>query len=457
VGRDGAALVRRIEKLGTKLNPGTSIANEGWGRVIDDVLRSPKQPNQKGKRFLQMTPLVPSTAIYSMAARLKGNPWNPGGLIESCISLGESSEADANAAWKALFLALSVDEEKDDAWAVFLEREFSAWNDERVSWAFAGNVQYDDWMRDWPRDCVAFPAKRFARDISYVVKAKPYLTRRQWVSVLESILRVGVGAHVLWTSRVNYELYALAEGVLKGGSVPSTAEIALSLSAEDGFWSYGQLVGSHIKKLVRGYMYGRVGLNLLLYRCQELDELNSLVTKRPFRNLESIREFLEALSQSRSAFNAELFLQNLNEAVEADPRKLAIKQGIGKNMEEFLRHSLGQRETQERGLESYDQGYLLTRRSAYARAPWVLAAGPVTVLALAHACSCDGTGTRTVEDLSKHFAEYGVKIGRDEVAGSPLGASLRTLGLVLDSPDAEGGMVLLDPFPANAGATGSTG
>ncbi len=260
------------------------------------------------------------------------------------------------------------------------------------------------------------------------------------------MLRIGVGAHVLWVSKVNSELYVLAKGVLRGGPVPSQDTIRRQLSTGEGFWSYGQQVGPHIKKLIRYYLIGRVGLNMLLHRCHDFDVLSEIAAKQPFGSLQNIHDFLKALSDARLDFDFNRFEVDLDTALEADPRKLAIKQGVGKNMEEFLRHSLGQRETQELGLESYDQGYLLSRNGTYSRAPWVLAAGPVMILTLAYACTSDGSGVRTVEDLCKHLGEYGVRISPDEVAGSELGRSLRTLGLVLDSPDAEGGMVLLDPF-----------
>ena len=166
----------------------------------------------------------------------------------------------------------------------------------------------------------------------------------------------------------------------------------------------------------------------------------------PFRDVDSIHKFLSALAEHRDAFNVSEYRKDLSEAIDADPRKMAIKQGVGKNLEEYLRHTLGQRETKERGLENYDQGYLLTRRGNYSRAPWVIGAGPVMILSLVHCCTCDSVGIRTVESLCNHLAEYGIRVSADEVASSELGASLRALGLVIDSPDAEGGMVLLEPF-----------
>jgi hypothetical protein len=44
------------------------------------------------------------------------------------------------------------------------------------------------------------------------------------------------------------------------------------------------------------------------------------------------------------------------------------------------------------------------------------------------------------------LARYGLDVDRDDVSKSELGRRLRMLGLVLDSPDAESGMLLVPPF-----------
>ena len=453
VGKNGSAFLRMIEKRRAKGQEGALLTVDGWDSIVNEVIRSPRQTNQRSKKVAQMTPVVPSTAIYSMAARLRGNPWNPGSLIESCLCFGAGSEGRAEQVWHKLFRALDVTREGDDIWARFLEREFKAWSDGKYCWEFGNLSSFDSWMSSWDQTGISHPAQRFALDLAHVIKAKPFLMRRQWVSLLESVLRIGLGAHILWVAKINSELLGMIEGVCSGQGIPSQDHIRERLSTGDGFWSYGQLASPQIKKSIRSYMLGRVGLNMFLHRCQQVDGLKELVLNdaRPLQSLDSIHDLLNKLKLHLEAFDSAEFRSNLNSALEADPRKLAIKQGIGKNVEEFLRHSLGQRETKERGLESYDQGYLLSRRGSYSRAPWILSAGPVMILALACCCTNDGTGTRTVEDLCNHLAAYGIKISPDDIAGSTLGVSLRTLGLVLDSPDAEGGMVLLDPFQLNSG------
>jgi hypothetical protein len=100
-------------------------------------------------------------------------------------------------------------------------------------------------------------------------------------------------------------------------------------------------------------------------------------------------------------------------------------------------------------MDSYDQGYFLRRRGSYPRAPWVFALGPVSVLTLTHCCTSSGRGLRTVEDFCRHLGRYGIEIRGQDVANNDLGQSLRNLGLVVDSPDAEGGMVLVNPLTRN--------
>ena len=46
------------------------------------------------------------------------------------------------------------------------------------------------------------------------------------------------------------------------------------------------------------------------------------------------------------------------------------------------------------------------------------------------------------------MAAYGISVDHRDIARNDLGQQLRMLGLVLDSPDAESGMLLVPPFQA---------
>ncbi|MNJ72818.1 hypothetical protein D3C77_695280 [compost metagenome] len=55
-------------------------------------------------------------------------------------------------------------------------------------------------------------------------------------------------------------------------------------------------------------------------------------------------------------------------------------------------------------------------------------------------------GPRSIQKLVLHLEAYGLTVDKHEIARNDLGHQLRMLGLVLDSPDAESGMLLLPPF-----------
>ncbi len=96
--------------------------------------------------------------------------------------------------------------------------------------------------------------------------------------------------------------------------------------------------------------------------------------------------------------------------------------------------------------QRYDQGYVLRKRTPSKSSPWVCAPGPLAVLALVH-CSLAGVaGPRSVHRLAQRMAAYGISVDHRDIARNDLGNQLRMLGLVLDSPDAETGMLLIPPF-----------
>ena len=70
------------------------------------------------------------------------------------------------------------------------------------------------------------------------------------------------------------------------------------------------------------------------------------------------------------------------------------------------------------------------------------------MLAMVHCCLHAVDGPRSVQRLAFHLGSYGIEFDLHGINDSGLGKQLRMLGLVLDSPDAESGMLLVPPFAA---------
>jgi hypothetical protein len=454
---NGRAFQKALSKGKRPRNEGgaSSIEVDAWRRIVVGTLRSPKQPNQASKRFLQISPIVPDACLYSLSARLAGNPWNPGALVAKIIQFGEVSSDSVQDLWNRLFEALSV-QQNDDIWARFLQQEFESWRTSPMkdAWSAPRTIEANDSATKWHGCSTSTPAERFTRDLSSILHLKTHLTRRQWVSLLEATLRLGTVSHVLWTCHANGECFENARKVLRGMSPPSLDQLKESFSPRQGFWRYGQLASATLTSSATEYARARAGINLLLHQLQEWHGPRSL--GRCLDNLRSIHEWLQWLASIRETCDVGQFQSMYQGMIGTEARVVSGRSGISSNVKEFLRHVSGQRQTAEPGLDSYDQGYILAKAGSHRSARWSVSLGPVAVLAVVHGCTHGTRGPRTIDDFCRHLGEYGLEVESQEIPGSPLGQTLRNLGLVLDSPDAEGGMVIVNPFTLKASKAGDS-
>ena len=90
---------------------------------------------------------------------------------------------------------------------------------------------------------------------------------------MESLLRLGLSAHVLWVCRLNCEVWRYALEVLDGSDPPSEDEMERRLWSghlEYGaFLDGGQSSDSYFRRQIESYATARLGLNLLLHALED--------------------------------------------------------------------------------------------------------------------------------------------------------------------------------------------
>ncbi len=421
------------------------IRPDTWRTVLHGVLESPKQPNQSSKRFLQLCPVVPDVALYSGSARLAGNSWNPGQLIQRMICLGSESDAAANATWGRLFDALSVTE-RDDVWVRWLQEEFQRRGKNAHKWV-ATPINLTESLPKADKDNLRYPARQFVRDLEATMDSKVSMTRRQWVSLLESVIRLGSVMHVVWLCNVNEKLWGAVREILNGQPPPTSEDDVRKkiVNGDARCLAYGNPAVPIIKEYASGYLTARIGLNIVLWA---LEELGTSIGR--LSSSGNLLEFLATIERNREALLKSNVLAIHTEVTDREARAIACKKGIGSNLIEFARHTLGQRQTSDEILRGYDQSYFLRKRGEARNAPWVVSLGPVALLAMVHCCLGEVAGPRSLQRLRDHLEWYGIQVDLDNMSGSDLGRKLRMLGLVLDSPDAESGMLMIPPFSSAA-------
>ncbi|WP_296753536.1 hypothetical protein [Thiobacillus sp.] len=441
---DKAIELRRRHKTQPE---GATLGPDDWFTMLHGILESPKLPKQSKLRFIQMTPLVPEAALFSNSPRLRGNPWNPGLIVRNMVAMGTPDEASAQALWKDLFQALTIDDE-DDVFARWLHREAQAWTGS-TEWALVPLQEGETFrLARTDHDAIRFlPARRFSADLRAIIDIKARLTRRQWTSLLEAVLRLGAVAHVAWLCDVHERTWRVVRDSLAGHGPANEEEVRGQVFPLDAnYMAYGAKALNSFKDLASSYLIARLGINTVLWA---LDEAGVKQSGDLSSSL-GIATLCKVVRDQRVKLESMGTLDCFYDLAEQEARTLACDKGIGNNLFEFARHVLGQRQTAVPILRGYDQGYILRKAGSHSNSPWILSLGPVAVLAMVH-CALHGmNGPRSIHRLAEHLAGYGVLVNRNDIAQNDLGQQLRLLGLVLDSPDAESGMLLLPPFaPSN--------
>lgn len=445
VSQSGRELDRTIQKFRDK-HPsrpaGAKVDADTWNTVLHGVLESPKLPNQSSKRFLQVAPLVPGNAIFSGSARLNGNPWTPGNLIRRMVWIGSKDKLAAQQLWADLFKALSVTE-TDDVFARWLEQETAAWG-ESPKWELVPIPDSDARLLD--EDFLQFPflpARQFTRDLRAIVQAKDAMTRRQWTSLLEAVLRLAAVSHVAWLCDVQTRIWrCLSDSINMKDSVSDSDLRELVFPATAQYMTYGGKALNGLKDRASGYLAARLGINTVLWSLEDV----GISCDGDLSSSQGINQLCKQIRDNHEALASVNVLERVLDIREREARALNCGKGIGKNLNEFARHVLGQRQTAVQLLRGYDQGYILKKKGSSSSSPWVVSLGPVAVLALVHCALAGMGGPRSIHRLGQHLAAYGIAVDRHDIARNDLGHQLRMLGLVLDSPDAESGMLLLPPF-----------
>jgi hypothetical protein len=250
---------------------------------------------------------------------------------------------------------------------------------------------------------------------------------------------------MLWLCDVNDRIWRITRSVIEGTITELSAsdeEFSDQIFAvKRRMLSFGHPAIPMLRDYSSRYLSARLGINLVLWSLKDeginVPDLNSV---------NSVRAFLKIVVENTKALADKSVIAKFHEIHDREIRTITCKKGVGTNLMEFAQYTLGQRQTMEDTLRGYDQGYFLRKRGNARNAPWILALGPASVLAMAHCCLHEVNGPRSVQRLSAHMSSYGIEFDLQGLNDSDLGKQLRMLGLVLDSPDAESGMLLVPPF-----------
>lgn len=427
-------------------------------------LVSPAKGGQKEATLLyQLMPLTPEIARYACVIGRRRNRWFPGNLLYQVIGAGFGPQKGTGLI-RELGKALEI-EENDDIIARFVNAGLANISDLPTDLPYHQDRLTENEARAYrgqlPDATFLCPAERFCRDIELLIPLKARLTRRQWTVMVEAVIRLGLGMHVLWICHINSLLWDYVLSCTETGEAPPVEQIKNDLwqshANRTPLLQVGLDAVPSMRQLIKKYVHARFGLNLLLFRLAEVGrEWTAPIGYSQADDIsspQSIELFLTHVIDARREIdqrNPSLWLRSkCAQIVDSNPGLLDIKSGYSRNMLEMVRYSLGQIVTQDLEQKSYDQSYLLVNKRVHRKgySPWPVQPGPAMLIMLAYAaCTSRAEIPTSLEDFRAHLADYGLHTPTGELSNGRVGSDLKQLGLLVDSPDAAGGRLVVAPF-----------
>ncbi|MGB4770012.1 MAG: hypothetical protein WBP58_01045 [Chitinophagaceae bacterium] len=419
-------------------------SNNGITQSILTILSSPMPAgSQKNPRdYLNLYPLVPAFSYVSNSSRFTEKSWVPGEYLKGMLaSTCQSFESYRNS-WGKIFELLSVSE-ADDIWARTITRLLSGLEEagHEFKWALREvdekvYVRFSNKLTS--RAFESSPACVLTQSLDKLSALKGVTTRRQWISVFESLLRISMGMHVVWTCKLNSKLWSIIWS--------SDKEVSSESLTRELFEDFESLIldmpsDPQLRDICAEYSVARVSINYVLHYFL----LHHNISPPSFNCMASLSKWICAIrGQLKESFTKDIVSDELLAIYQRNTKLYQGTSGFSNNIFEYLKHSLGQKTTEEMEKRSFDQGYWCQKQGSARNAKWLMSFGPVTVITLVSLALPSGYGTAS--DIVSFLAKLGFKLNADKLLETSFGQSLVDLGLTGDNPDGERGVVVLNPF-----------
>jgi len=250
----------------------------------------------------------------------------------------------------------------------------------------------------------------------------------------------------------------------RDGECPTIEEVEVSCWLGHGkgepLLELGEDSRRPIGKWLRRYLIARIGFSVVLHAAESAGlEVEGEVLRASDTDPEQaasvkVARFLRWVWENSDAINGAArsmykvsVVELASGLADSKPEYLNCKAGPADNAKEFLRYAMGQLRPKREELRAYDQSYLTYKRGRSPNSPWIVDPGPALLLLLVHvACSDSGLDHVSLSDFRRCLGDYGLQAPSGELTGGTTGRRLEELGLAIESPDAGGGRLLLDPF-----------
>lgn len=445
------------EELYLKLNSSTDLGsiftNAELVELFNTSLSIPTSESQLKKKKIWASPIVPEVGNYGLAARMTGNPWNPGGFILEILANYSSNIDEFLVIIKGLVSALEVDDNDNDVWSICVRSEFKSIS-KNLNIQCADN--YDEkYFRDFYLS-INRPEKKllylseYARnaivDIRNIVDLKNRLTRQKWLGFFEAFLRLTVFNHIIYSINLSRNYFnIIADKLLQGSNDISESDLYDLLNLKTTLNDVRIKVGTGRKQYIRDHVESFAYYNALLggmFSHCGIPNFEDFVTIHHFR--ESTETLIRKFGNRSSL---EEFKMKFQEDNETDLLKLNENFSSFKNIKESLGY-LCTRKSSSKEKYISDVNYLFDKIGPSINSPYIfkISSGLISALtSLIFLRLDDSRSFISGLEFIKGLNDYNIQLSINDISTGNIKDTMLSLGIVIDCPDTEGGVLIIKP------------
>lgn len=410
-------------------------------KLFRTILASSIADSKKG--VVRMFPLVPEICRYSAVPSYASSTWNPGGYLMNMLSRS-AGNAEFDELINRMSAALSIhnDEESqhcDDLWARFVEEETASWRE---------GVDEEERLPSLSPEFslklggVVSPDVNFVRHFPLLLDLKSSMTRRKWIAILDSYLRLAMMQDVMWVCQLQQ---VVLDMFLVDSDCLSVEWVEDKLQPRS-IMKEGMVRSRILDAQIGGYSRNSFGLEYITGHLEKMS--------LKFPENASLEEIVSYHKHARALLSddelRDLFksYNRLIENEDSDWRKrFDGSLSRVKNIREFIEGSTKRQEFVKDAKSGFDQGFWFDKKHRNKQSKFVWSPGPVSVFMMVY-LNCRELGVESVS-TNEHIdflATYGMDYSQKDLAHGAWGQTLRSLGLIVSSPDADGGVMIRTPF-----------
>ncbi len=460
VSEDNASI--NAEEFFNAMDSGSKLPNifnnEQFKKIIKGSLNFPKGNTKNEKQYL-ISPLIPEIATFGGTMRRQSS-WNAGKFILQIISNCSKNDDEFIKDISDLYQSLKINIDKEsDSWSMLLVQEFQSISDNlpnKIS-CKQNNIDLNNLIKEFRSDEVKIVlkesnfSKNVIKDLRILIEIEKEkkLSRQQWISLLETFFRLLIFNHIINTLNLSRSYFSALIEILENASDKKMNE--------DMFYKFINVdfnLKSNIdKNLNVSTRSSFIDNNIQLY-CLYNHFIYELLTENNL-NIQlndSIELLIEKtnilLNQFSNSDELRLRFSDYKRTNENILKFISVKDRSLAQIQECLIY-IGNKKVKEKDLKSYvpDVNFLFAQRKGVQGNPYMFELGSGTISLLTGLIFRKRKSQNFISGMEyiKEMLNYNIDLTIQDISSGELNLTMQSLGIVIDSPDTEGGVLIVKP------------